>query len=88
MEICCAPHHAIGAAAPVAVAEDPGHTRAPTPERSRDQADRLTLTGGAERMCGKLAALADEGVTEPARRPLGPDPVREFTAFTAAAAPI
>jgi 5,10-methylenetetrahydromethanopterin reductase len=53
--------------------------------QSCELAPQLTLTGSAEQVCGKLAALADKGVTEVAYQPLGPDPVRELTAFAAVA---
>lgn len=59
---------------------------APIWEQSRELAPALTLTGSAREVYDKLAALADKGVTEVAYQPLGPDPVRELTAFAAAAA--
>ncbi|MYS81849.1 hypothetical protein [Embleya scabrispora] len=70
---------------------DARSTLAPTRHRAarsaRRSRGRLTLDGGAEQVCGKLATLADSGGAEVASWPLGPDPVREPTAFVAAAAP-
>ncbi|MET7299047.1 hypothetical protein [Embleya sp. NPDC005575] len=62
-------------------------TRRHAARSARPSTGGLTLDGGTEQVCGKLAAFADPGGAEVASGPLGPDPVREPTAFAAAAAP-
>ncbi|MFF7243105.1 hypothetical protein ACFZBU_04320 [Embleya sp. NPDC008237] len=72
----------------------PGDARdapTPTPHRAARSTPaptgRLTLDGGAEQVCGKLAALAVPSGADALSWPVGPDPVREPTAFAVAAAP-
>lgn len=95
MQISCAPPSA-GAPAPGPLGERLGHVRGRgpgSPDRCGDartsprRVGRLTLAGGAEQVCGKLASPADAGGTEIPTRLLGPAPVREPTAPAAAAAP-
>jgi 5,10-methylenetetrahydromethanopterin reductase len=47
--------------------------------------ERVTLTGSPAKLAARLAALADQGITEVAYQPMGDDIARELRTFAEAA---